>query len=237
MKGTFEVIGYINKEEQVSGLTQSILKNTFVIDISHPFPGYSQQEKLTKMQAPRGIIFITNQKYDWNRILRTTEKINSFLDYRINGSYTNIMLWNKLYHGLRIKGIPSYEEIPIVQHAYQEEGYVFTKARPMKEDLTAQMRVKKFFQLEEIGDRIYKDTENEAMSYIFIHHMLNWELFRKISMKIKNNISNRNYDVVDGALYLNNRMVDMIRVYKPDASLDLLKEIRDSYDAEMAKYF
>lgn len=236
MKGSFEVIGYINKEELVSGLTRSILKNTFVINISHPFPGYSR-EKMSKLTTPRGVLFVTNQKYDWNMILRTTERINSFLDYEINGSAATIDLWNRNYHALRIKGLPSYDEIPIVQHAYQEEGYQFMKRKPMKDDLTVQFRVKKFFQLKEVGDRIYNDSGTTSMSYILIDRMLNWELFRKITLEIKNNISNRNYDVVNGAFYYNNKMHDMIRIYKPDMTKELLEEIRDKYTKAIAKYF
>ena len=236
MKGSFEVIGYINKEELVSGLSHSILKNTFVIDISHPFPGYNR-EKLSKLTTPRGVLFITNEKYEWNKVLRTTEKINGFLDYEINGSAVSIDLWNRTYYGLRIKGLPSYDEIPIVQHAFQEEGYRFMRRVPMKEDLTAQIRVKKFFKLKEVGEKIYHDQLTNNMSYIVIDHMLNWELFRKITIKIKNNISNRNYDVVNGAFYHDHKMVDIIRIYKPDISMDLLKEIKDNYCNEIAKYF
>jgi len=236
MKGSFQVIGYINKEELVIGLSHSILKNTFVIDISHPFPGYSRQ-KISKLTTPRGVLFVTNKKYDWDKILRTTSKINSFLDYKINGSYANINLWNNNYNAIRVKGIPSYEEIPIVQHAFQEEGYEFMKKRNMKEDMTAQILVKKFFKLKEEEDGIYRDTDSKNMSYIIIDHQLNWELFRKITMKIKNNISNRNYDVVNGAFYYDNNLVDMIRIYKPDIETKLLKEIQEAYKKEIAKYF
>jgi hypothetical protein len=236
MKGSFEVIGYINKEELVSGLNHSILKNTFVVDISHPFPGYSQ-EKLSKLTTPRGVIFITNERYEWNKILRTTAKINKFLDYNINGSFASIELWNKTYHGIRIKGLPSYEEIAIVQHAFKEEGYRFMRRVPMKEDMTAQIRVKKFFKLKEAGENIYFDQESNSMSYILIDEMLNWELFRKITLKIKNNISNRNYDVVNGAFYYNYKMNDMIRIYKPGISVDLLNEIRTAYCKEIEQYF
>jgi hypothetical protein len=236
MKGSFEVIGYINKEELVGGLSRSILKNTFVIDITHPFPGYSSKE-LSKLTTPRGVLFITNEKYPWSSILRTTEKINHFLDYEINGSSASIELWNKTYYGLRVKGIPSYDEIPIIQHAYQEEGYRFMRRVPMKEEMTAQIQVKKFFKLKEAGDGIYLDQTTNSMSYILIDHALNWELFRKITMKIKNNISNRNYDVVNGAFYHNHRMVDIIRIYRPNISLDLLQEIKDAYKKEIANYF
>ncbi len=75
------------------------------------------------------------------------------------------------------------------------------------------------------------------MHYIIIDNMLNWELFRKITIKIKNNISNRNYDVVDGAFYKNGCMVDMIRIYKPDTSIELLQEMKELYLTEIAKYF
>lgn len=236
MKGSFEVIGYINKEELVSGLTQSILKNTFVIDISHPFPGYSSKE-FSKLTTPRGVLFITNEKYEWSNILRTTARINRFLDYDINGSAATIELWNKTYYALRIKGLPSYDEIPIVQHAFKEEGYQFMRRVPMKEDITAQIQVKKFFKLREAGENIYLDQESNSMSYIVIEHMLNWELFRKITMRIKNNISNRNYDVVNGAFFHNYQIVDMIRIYKPNISTELLQEIKDEYCKEIAKYF
>jgi len=236
MNKTFEVIGYTTKEEQVNALTQSILKNTFVLDVCHPFPGYNR-DKLEHLTVPRGILFVTSKEYEWNKILRTTKKISNFLEYDINGSYASVVLGNHFYHSLRVKGIPSYEEIPIVQHAYQEEGFEFMKGKATKGDITALIKVKKFYLLEQIDEGIYADKVNVDMHYILIDRELNWELFRKITQKIKNNTTNRNFDVVLGALYMDMSMKEMIRVYKPNISVELLREIKSSYQKEIVKYF
>lgn len=236
MSKTFEVTGYTTKEEVVNALTQSILKNTFVLDINHPFPGYNR-DKLEHLTVPRGILFVTSKEYEWNRILRTTKKISGFLEYNINGTYANVILGNHFYHAIRVKGIPSYEEIPIVQHAYQEEGFEFMKSKTEKGDLTAVIKVKKFYLLEEAEDGIFMDKINPDMYYILINRELNWELFRKMTQKIKNNISNRNFDVVLGAFYMDWGMKEMIRIYKPNCSLELLKEIKQFYQKEISKYY
>ncbi len=236
MSKTFEVTGYTTKEEQVNALTQSILKNTFVLDICHPFPGYNR-DKLEHLTIPRAILFVTSKEYEWNKILRTTKKISNYLDYEISASYSSVILGNQHYHALRVKGIPSYDEIPIVQHAYQEEGFEFMKSKSVKGDVTAVIKVKKFYLLEKIEEGIYADKINLDMSYILIDRELNWELFRKITERIKNNISNRNFDVVLGAFYMDMSMKEMIRIYKPNISLDLLKEIKTLYQKEIVKYF
>jgi len=236
MNKTFEVTGYTTKEEQVNTLSQSILKNTFVLDICHPFPGYNR-DKLEHLTTPRGIIFVTSKEYEWNKILRTTKKISGFLEYDINGTYSNVILGNQFFHALRVKGIPSYDEIPIVQHAYQEEGFQFMKSKSLKGDMTAVIKVKKFYMLEQIEEGIFADKVNLDMHYILIDRELNWELFRKITQKIKNNISNRNFDVVLGAFYMDMSMKEMIRIYKPNISRELLHEIKLLYQKEIVKYF
>ncbi|MEZ4907165.1 MAG: hypothetical protein R2771_05885 [Saprospiraceae bacterium] len=68
--------------------------------------------------------------------------------------------------------------------------------RKMKDDQIQGYQISKFYDIEEIGDGLYKDIDTENMYYISIPHQLNWELFRNLTLKIKNNISNRNYDAV-----------------------------------------
>lgn len=233
MGQAIEISGYTLKEEEVNAMRHNILSGTFVIDVCHPFPGFYGNELLDP-KSPRSVIFITKKKYTWESILRANKKINHGLEYDIVSGACEVRVWNTVFDGIRVKGFPSYEVIPNVQHAFKEEGFDFMKKKKMLPATTILMKVKKFFQLEEIGDGIYKDLDMPEMSYIEIPEHLNWEIFRNMTMKIKNNISNRSYDVVEGVFYKNDGITDMLRIYKPNIELSLLEEIKESYLKEIS---
>ena len=236
MNKPFETTGYTIKEESVDFLKHHIVPNTLVVNVNHPFPGYHGAPMIQNIK-PRGILLVTQKKYSWEKVLRSTAKINKFTDYEFNGSTATIAIGNNYYDAIRIKGLPSYEEIPIIQHAYQEEGFKFMKKKRYQDDLTVSMKVSKFYDINKLEDCIYEDTETGNMYYIEIPHHLNWELFRKITFAIKNNISNRNYDVSLGVFFMNYTVVDMIRVYKPQIKIELLQEIKKLYQKEIERYF
>ena len=48
-------------------------------------------------------------------------------------------------------------------------------------------------------------------------------------MAIKNNISVTNYDIAKGILYENDGITDVLRVLKPNISLEMVREIRQKY--------
>ena len=76
----------------------------------------------------------------------------------------------------------------------------------------------------------------EEMNYLSIPKKLNWELFRKITEEVKHNISDKVYDVVQAAFYMNDGVKDYLRVYKPKASIELLEEIRNAYVKKIKNY-
>jgi hypothetical protein len=51
------------------------------------------------------------------------------------------------------------------------------------------------------------------------------------------NMSNHNFDVVNGAFYMNHTLVDFIRVFEPESDLAHLKEIREEYLKQINTYF
>ncbi len=236
MEKIFEVTGYTIKEEQVGFLRHNIMPNTFVVNVNHPFPGYHGMPMIENSK-PRSILLVTKKKYSWEKILRASDKINKFTDYNLIGSSATIWIGNNQFDAIRLKGLPSYSEVPVIQHAYAEEGFEFMKKRSMKDDLTVTIKVSKFYDIQQMEENIYKDVKIDHMYYIVIPHNLNWELFRKITMRIKNNISNRNFDVVLGVFFKSYTVKDMIRVFKPGISEELLKEIKDLYYKEIDRYF
>jgi hypothetical protein len=50
-----------------------------------------------------------------------------------------------------------------------------------------------------------------------------------MTFDIKNNINVSGYDVAKGIFYENQGITEMIRVVKPDITLDMVKEIRKKY--------
>ncbi len=236
MKRPIETTGYTIKEENVDFIKHHMLPNTLVINVNHPFPGYHGQPMIDNAK-PRSILLVVKKKYSWEKVIRAAQKIDKFTDYKIDCSISTVSIGNNYFYAIRVKGLPSYDEIPIIQRAFQEEGFELMKRKRYKDDLTVSMKVNKYYNIEKLEDGLYKDSNTEHMYYVEIPHHLNWELFRKITYDIKNNISNRNYDISVGIFFMNNTIVDMVRVFKPNITMELLREIKEKYRKEIDRYF
>ena len=232
----FEVTGNINKEETIHVLNENKLKNTFVVIDDKPYPGYHYHKIDARMVELNTTIFlITRQRATWASIIRATEKINMFLEEPIDASFSNLSLFNVPHYAIRIKGLKNMNELETIQKAYQEEGFEFMKNKRMMKPKTVFFKVKRFFDIKEIADGIYEDKD--GMAFIVIDKKIEWEMFRKMTMNVKRNLSDNNFDVVNGAFYMNHTLVDVIRIFKPEITIESLNEIRNMYQKEINKYF
>jgi len=229
------ITGYVIKEEKVDQLSINTLKNTFVLQVNHPFPGYYGQEMID-MSSPRSIIFITKDEQSWEHIIRLSNDVNNELNLNLNLSKVKIKLWNKSYNGIRAKGFNQYKEIEAVQRSLKNRGIQFSAQRSLDKPETGLIKLKKFFNVEEQESGIYISPHRQDMAYLKIPKQVNWETFRKHTNMVKNNISDNSFDVVCGAFYTKNKIEDVLRIYKPDIKMDLLKEIKAGYEYEIAKY-
>ena len=235
MSEKFEVSGYVDKEETISSLDHGIMPGTFVVEINHPFPGY-YAEAMKDYAKPRSVLLISKKKNTWEKTLRTAAKVNKFLDFKLNASVAELRIGNKVYQAVRIKGMNTFDDIKTVQQAFTEEGFNFVRSRVKYKDETVLVKVKKFYLVHQVSEGIFSDERQSEMAYIEIPCRPNWELFRKITSHIKNNISDNHYDVALATFYMNEGIQDIIRVFKPNITLDLLTEIRAAYLKELAKY-
>lgn len=232
----FEVTGNINKEETVQVLNENKLKNTFVVIDDKPYPGYHYHKIDARMVEKNTTIFlITKQRATWASIIRATEKINKFLEEPIDASFSNLRLFNVPHYAISIKGLKNMDELETIQNAYQEEGFVFMKNKRMTKPKTVFFKVKRFFDIKEIAEGIYEDKE--GMVYIVVDKKIEWEMFRKMTLNVKRNMSDNNFDVVNAAFYMNHTLVDVIRIFKPGLTIDSLNEIKAMYQKEINKYF
>jgi hypothetical protein len=141
-----------------------------------------------------------------------------------------ISIYNSAYFGIRIKGLISYTGIADIQGCYMDQGLSFLKFKKIKS--SGLMKIEKIFRLERIDDFIYKDREDALTYYLIIPYVFNWNLFKKVTSNITNNLENRNFDAAVGFVYLK-EMMDFVRIYaKTDISR--LRIIREKYLEEIS---
>jgi len=228
MEKSREVIGHVIKEESISLVKHHLLPQTVVINIDHPFPGYHGRSN-DFSSKPRSVILLTSQLYSFAKILRAQKKINGKDEWQINASFAKIKIGKKIYYGIRIKGLASYDLIPALQKEFLNLGFEFIKSAKIKTEMPVSIKISKFFHINQLDNHIYADKCIKNMFYIEIPGYLSWNDFREITAHVKHNVSNHNFDVIKGIFYKDDTVKDMIRIYKPNISLDLLKEIRDRY--------
>ena len=227
-----QFLGYSLKEESVEVLNQNILQKTFVIDVHFPFAGYHGHGGIYDPSHPRAILFMTKEKHSFEHVLRTKEKLKEIFDFDLVAGPCEVIIWNKKIPGIRVKGIPTYQDIMHVQHAFRDEGYAMRRSNKVK-DATVLIKVKKFFNVEYLEDGICRDLDDPLMSYVEVPQKLNWELFRKKTALIKNKVNDQNYDIVEGIFYKDGKVQDMLRIIKPDISLDLLQQLKNEYSGNV----
>ncbi len=234
MKNGLTTTGYVLKEEKVSALKGHIVKNTFVINVNHPFPGYYGQA-MVEQSVPRSIIFVTKKEHSWESILRAKKRINNYLETNVDITKTKISMWNRKYPGIRAKNFSSFADIEPVQKALIQEGFAMMKSRRFGDEEEALINLKKFYYLEQQDNGIFLDKARDEMSYVFLDKQVNWEVFRKITEIVKNNISDSSFDIAKGAFYMDDGIVDMVRIFKPNISIDLLREIQELYQKSIQR--
>ncbi len=232
MEKSREVIGNVIKEESISLINHHKLPDTLVINIDHPFPGLHGMDFQVESK-PRSVIIATSEVYSFAKILRAASKINKNTNFDINASFAKIKVGREVIYGIRIKGLESYSQIPELQKIWEDYGFKLQRKKSIKTDKPVSIKISKFFHINEIEPNIYKDACIGGMYFIEIPEYLPWEEFRKITMRVKNNISNNNFDVVKGLFYKDDTVKDMIRVFKPNIKPELLQEIKKRYYKEM----
>ncbi len=229
MEKSREVVGHIIKEEQISLLKHQILPKTLVVNIDHPFPGFHGWD-FNFTSKPRSIIILTDKLYSWAKILRAQASYNAESGLKINASFAKILIGKTVYYGIRIKGLESYEQIPDLQMKLESYGFELLKNKSLKTDKPVSIKISKFFNIRHLDEQIFTDTCIKNMYYIEIPKYLSWEQFRGITLQVKHNVSNQNFDVAKGLFYKDNTVKDMIRLFKSNMSLELLQEIKQRYE-------
>ncbi len=222
-----ELIGKISIQENISPIERNKISNTFVFHVPNPLATY--YNRFTEVNKPNSIVFITKNAVSFERILRATKNINNKENTKLEGAKCEVIIGNNKYSGIRLKGIDRYSNIQNIQVAYKNEGFEFHKNVRIKMGTDALVRVNKFFKLVSIGDGIYQSPNNKDRFYFEIPKYIDWDTFRELTFDIKNNVSVTNFDIAKGICYENDGITDVLRVIKPNITLEMVKEIQQKY--------
>ncbi len=222
-----ELIGKITLQENVSPIERNKISGTFVIHIPNPLATY--YSRFTEVNRPNSIVFVTKDAVSFEKILRATNKINKEYDFGISGAKCEVMLTKNKYSGIRVFGIDRYSNIDKIQKAYKDTGFDFHKNVRISKGTDALIRVNKFFNILDVDEAIYQSPNNPDRFYFDVPRFMDWQEFREHTFDIKNNISVINYDIAKGIFYEQEGITDMLRVIKPNISLDMVKTIREKY--------
>ena len=105
------------------------------------------------------------------------------------------------------------------------------------ESYSGSMKIKKYFLLDEVNEGIYMDRETPEMAYFEIPFQLDWATFEKITIDLKHNIEDNNFDAALGTLYRKNGLKDIIRIYDTNVCLGECLFLMEKYCKAIEQHF
>ena len=227
-----ETMGSITKVEKLETLKSNVLENTLVLEEVEPFPGY-HGANLPSGYNPTAVYLIIKEKMPAINIIRTTQKIRKYFNPDFDGTAAIIRINNDVFNAIRIRNLGDINILAELQKTYLHEGINFPKTKRIQGDGIIELT--KQFDLDALGEDMYKDRVDDLMYYFKIPGQLNWQLFVEITTSIRHNLDNLNFDAALGTLYLK-EIIDVVRIFAKDMALEDLSIIRLHYLEELRKH-
>ena len=225
-----ETIGHIEKRETL----KSIGYNYLVLESEHPFPGY-HGTTVPDQDNPKSLFLLTKTKYTEEFIIRSIKDVKKKNKYPFDATPGKVFFQNKMVQCIRIRDLDSYDKIPDILKAFKDEGIAFLPGKKVK-PYSGLLRITKYFLLNPITDCTLQDAETASVKYFQAPVKLDWEEFEKMTMHVKQNIEDTNWDAALATIYRKTGIEDYIRIYNDQNSdIETLNRIREKYAQEIKK--
>lgn len=229
-KHIIETIGHIEKKETL----KSIGYSDMVLESEHPYPGYHGTTVPDKVN-PKSVFLLTRTKYTEEFIVRSVKTVKKKHKFTFDGSPAKVFFHNSMVSAIRLKDLDSYENIPEILKAFKEEGIAFLPGKKVA-PYEGIIRVTKYFLMNPITDCTLQDQEIPYMKYFQVPLKLDWEEFEKMTMHVKRNIDDDNWDAALATIYRKTGIEDHIRIYNDqNCDMETLNKIRKKYVQEIKK--
>jgi len=144
---------------------------------------------------------------------------------KVNVAAASLDFMHHKYSAIRVKYFPDYEHIHLLQTCLIKQGIEFSRNVHMSE--FALIKVDKSFVLEEMEEGIYFDKMEEHKGYVAIPRQITDNEFSDFLIKIRNNDDCGFFDAALGAMIIDSKVIDMIRIYSENLQVGLLKCVRE----------
>lgn len=228
-KHIIETLGSVSKVENIRALEHHIITNTFVVETLEPFPGYHGVNFLTDDIVKKSVFFVIKQRISAEILCRAVAKMRKYLPFPFDAAIAELTIFNQMYHAIRIKRFVSMENIDNLHHAFRDEGFEFVKRRKIG-TTKGIIRIKKYMLLEDAGDGLYFDSIDTNIAYFALPAWLNWKMFEEITLQLKHNLPESDFDLALGVIFRRTGLVDVVRVFADKPDVELLKTLKTKYE-------
>lgn len=229
-KTKLEIIGTIEKKEKLNNLGY----DEMVLESLHPFPGY-HGTTIPDTTNPKSAFLVTKTSYPEEQIIRSTIKIKEGFPHHFDASPGAVTLLHHIQSCIRVRNLQNYNIIPEIITAYKGQGIEFMKVKKVDE-YEGLIKIKKYFLLDELDNGVYMDTETPEMAYFELPFELPFDDFEQLTLNIKRNIKENNWDAAKGVFYRKKGLVDVIRIYDQNVCLGQCLFLMEKYKNEIQRY-
>ena len=230
---TIESIGFVTKKEHVKSVEYNTRSKIMVLESDKPFPGYYNRHSNPYEKKTYSIFAVTKLLYNDERFIRAIQAVKKDRRFIFDGAPGSMIYQNKSYNLIRFKDLP-YSDVDEVLDQFIQNGIEFRKAIKIHPSESL-IKVRKFFCMKEEMDNVFQDKNEEYLSYIVLPSNIRWSTFEKITMDIKYNIEDKNFDVAQTSVYAQEGLIDFVRIYDRNSCQGKLLHIKEKYEEAIAK--
>lgn len=221
------------KEEPLSTLEAELTAgNTCVLESTHPFFGYYHDAPMGK---PDPYIYcVLKEHHSFGDIMRATLRVNGRRRNPVDVAPGKLYLLDRICHVIRLKDISHFNQVHIIQQDFQQEGIRFKKRQRNVREQMGIIRLSKFLRLIHKGDGLYLDADDPTKAYFEIPRYISWEDFKALTTEAKYETSILYFDAAQATLFHDNKITDLVRIYKEKIEIGSIQAIRNRYHQLLA---
>ncbi len=231
-KQVIRSIGIISKKENLIPIERLSDCKITLLESADPFPGY-HGTVIPASSGPDAVYLVLKQTYNDDKIIRGIMEIRKKFPYDFDGAPGTITLSNKVVQVIRLKKL-SPLHLPELVESFRSYDIEFMKRRKLPE-FNSLIKVRKFFAMKEAVEGVFQDMNEKRFSYLHIPCSLQWNTFEKITMEIKYNTEDNQFDAAIGHVYEEEGIYDFLRIFDKNFRLGKLTYIREKYLEHISK--
>ncbi len=228
--------GTILKRETLSNAPLPFKSKFLILHSSDPYPGYYCSEAYPTDNSCKEfsyyIPFSNNYFGDEELLCRISLEIQSEISIKICPSV--IRTKDENLRAFRVKEIDP-EQLPAIFELLNKKGITLLKNKITKSFL-GHIHLKGFFEIRQISEGIFENTESNGLYYLQIPASLDWKIFENLITYQKSNSKFRNFDAAIGYWVEKPSFHDFLRIYGTNLELKQLIEIHKEFLKNLKKH-